>query len=105
MHKRSFIILLLATVFCMPAKSVLKEKDLSQTLSILRDELVSYYHDQQEMAQLVKKRNTQMRNDMIQTMQMSNENALMIYSQKSDCIFDLKYACDEATEQYNEYAR
>src|SRR5574344_135586 len=105
MHKRSFIILLLATVFCMPAKSVLKEKDLSQTLSILRDELVSYYHDQQEMAQLVKKRNTQMRNDMIQTMQKSNENALMIYSQKSDYIFDLTYACHEATEQYNEYAR
>jgi potassium-dependent mechanosensitive channel len=105
MHKRLFIVLLLMTIFCIPAKSVLKEKDLSQTLSILRDELVSYYHDQQEMTLLVKKRNEQMRNDMIQTMQRSNENALMLYSQKSDYIFDLTYACHEATEQYNEYAK
>jgi potassium efflux system protein len=104
MHKRLLVIFILLASFCLPASSVLKEKNLSQTLAILRDELVSNYYDQQQTTQLIKKRNEQMREDMMKTMEKSNQNALMLYSQKSDYIFDLTYACHEATEQYNTFA-
>lgn len=39
MKKRLFIIYLLTLLFAIPGKAVLKEKDLNNTLSILRNEL------------------------------------------------------------------
>src|SRR5574344_1024464 len=104
MYKRIFVVLLIAAI-SLPTYSVLKEKNLSQTLSILRDELTQYYYEQQKQAEFTKTRDDQMRADMLATMEKSNQNALMLYSQKSDYIFDLTYACHEATEQYNNYTK
>ena len=38
-------------------------------------------------------------------MKQSNQNALMLYSQKQEYLFDLTYACHQATEQYQQFQR
>ena len=42
---------------------------------------------------------------LMETMQNSNQNALMLYSQREGYVFDLTYACHEAKEQYKEFER
>jgi len=101
--KKILLILLMAVTLIPEAHAVLKEKDLENTLAILRKELTVYYRElavrndrRQQMEERVGK---QLRDVMIQ----SNQNALMLYSQKQDYIFDLTYACHEATELYREF--
>ena len=94
--------ILLATV---SAHAVLKEKDLSQTLQILRTELTTYHHELSEMLEQNKQQAEAVRDQLISTMKRSNQNSLMLYSQKQDYVFDLTYACHEATEQYQEFQR
>ena len=80
--------------------AVLKEQNLEQTLSVLRSELTDRH---QELALMAEERKQQTR-DIVQqlreTMKLSNQNALMLYSQQQNYVFDLTYACHEATIQY-----
>jgi hypothetical protein len=100
------ILTLLAVIaMVMPASAVLKEKDLPQTLQILRTELTNYHRELSQQIELSKKKNEQVRNQLIETMQRSNQNSLMLYSQKQEYVFDLTYACHEATEQYHAFQR
>ncbi len=101
------ILLLVLFVFITIAKThaVLKEKDLSQTLQILRVELTSHHRELSARVEKDKQQSEQVRNQLIATMQRSNQNALMLYSQKQEYVFDLTYACHEATEQYHDFQR
>ena len=92
------IIVILATT--LSAHAVLKEKDLPQTLQILRSELVNYHRELTGMIELNRKQSESVRNQLIETMLRSNQNSLMLYSQKQEYVFDLTYACNEATDQY-----
>ncbi len=103
MMKRVLFILLSAIVLVLPAHAVLKEKDLKQTLSVLRVELTSNHLEQKKQMRMFKKENEQVRRNMFSIMQRSNQNALMLYSQKPDYVFDLTYACHEATDQYQDF--
>ena len=87
------------------AHAVLKEKDLTQTLHILRSELTMHHRELSQQLEMHRKQNEQVRNRLMETMQRSNQNSLMLYSQKLDYVFDLTYACHEATEQYHEFQR
>ena len=44
-----------------------------------------------------------MRERLFETMRRANQDALMLYSQKQDYVFDLTYACHEATKLYQEF--
>ena len=96
-------IFILCILTVLNAHAVLKEKNLEQTLSVLRAELTETHHDLISMAELRKQR------DIIQqlreTIKRSNQNALMLYSQQQNYVFDLTYACHEATEQYLSFQR
>ncbi|MCR4602672.1 MAG: mechanosensitive ion channel [Prevotella sp.] len=87
------------------AHAVLKEQNLEQTLKVLRSELTE---TQMELTQMAEQRKQQTR-DIIQqlreTIKRSNQNALMLYSQQQNYVFDLTYACHEATEQYLNFQR
>jgi hypothetical protein len=52
-----------------------------------------------------KKQNEAIINQLVETMKQSNQNQLMLYSQKHNYVFDLTYACHQATEQYNNFKR
>ena len=83
----------------------IKEKDLPQTLQILRTELTNYHREMSILIKANRQQNEQTRNQLIDIMKSSNQNSLMLYSQKQDYVFDLTYACHEATEQYHEFQR
>ena len=82
------------------AHAVLKEKDLAQTLGVLRGELEQTYNEATLRYERFERRNKEQHTNLIQMMQRSNQIALMLYSQKSDFTFDMTYACQAATEQY-----
>ena len=103
MKRFSAILALLLVTLSMQA--VLKEKDLSQTLQILRTELSNYHNELLERLEQDQLQSEVVRDQLISTMQRSNQNSLMLYSQKQDYVFDLTYACHEATEQYQQFRR
>ena len=84
-----------------PANAVLKERDMSQTLSVLRTELTSMHQEQLQRMQRFNEMNKRFDKMMIQVMDRSQQIELMLYSQKSNYVFDLAYACNEATSLYN----
>ena len=99
MRRLLTIIVILATT--LSTHAVLKEKDLPQTLQILRSELVNYRRELTGMIEQNRKQSESVRNQLIETMLRSNQNSLMLYSQKQEYVFDLTYACNEATDQYH----
>ena len=103
--KRRIVTLLLAVVTALSAHAVLKEKDLNQTLQILRTELTNNYRELVQQKEHNKRQSEQVREQLIETMQRSNQNSLMLYSQKQEYVFDLTYACHEATELYQQFHR
>lgn len=99
--KRFIALALLCFLTVFQAHAVLKEKDLSQTLGVLRAELEQTYNEQKALMARFEKRNVEQHANLIQMMQKSNQIALMLYSQNSDFTFDMSYACQAATEQYH----
>lgn len=85
--------------------AVLKEKNLEQTLSVLRQELVIRYGEMTNQVQERRQQNRTIQNELMETMRRSNQNSLMLYSQNTNYVFDLTYACHEATEQYQQFLR
>ena len=102
---KRLIILFVVFLATLSAHAVLKEKDLSQTLQILRTELTNYHRELSQQMELSKQQSERVRNQLIETMKRSNQNSLMLYSQKQEYVFDLTYACHEATEQYHTFQR
>ena len=99
--KKTFLLIILCAFTIFQAQAVLKEKNLAQTLGVLRAELELAYKEQKSMMNRFEKRNTEQHNILIQMLQSSNQIALMLYSQNSDFTFDMAYACQAATEQYH----
>ena len=103
--KRLLLLLFAVTGFALQGHAVLKEKDLEQTLSVLRQELTEYYKEQSGLAGERRQHDKEVLGNLMKAMRQSNQNALMLYSQKSDYVFDLTYACHEAIEQYQNFQR
>ena len=92
-------------LFMVPFAShaVLKEKNLSSTLSVLRAELESTYAEQRQNILRYNVIAQMQHQQMISLMQRSDQIGLMLYSQKQDFTFDMTYACHEATSLYREF--
>ena len=103
--RKAFLLILFALLTTLQGHAVLKEKDLPQTLQILRTELTNYHREMSMLIKVNRQQNEQVRNQLIDIMKSSNQNSLMLYSQKQDYVFDLTYACHEATEQYHAFQR
>lgn len=80
--------------------AVLKERDLELTLEILRTELTEYHNELMSGSVSRKQQNEEIFRQLMETMKLSGQNSLMLYSQKQNHVFDLTYACHQATEQY-----
>ena len=102
---KRFATIFLVMLITLSAHAVLKEKDLPQTLQILRTELMNYHRELSQMIEMNKKQSENMRNQLMETLLRSNQNSLMLYSQKQEYVFDLTYACNEATDQYRMFQR
>lgn len=102
---KRLLTILLTLLVTLGTQAVLKEKDLPQTLQILRTELTNYHNELSGQAEQNKKQSQSVRNQLMETMLRSNQNSLMLYSQKQEYVFDLTYACNEATNQYRQFQR
>lgn len=101
--KRIILTIVLLLGILMEAGAVLKEKDLEQTLSILQKELEQYNQELTVRSAARRERTKNLITQLILTMKRADQNALMLYSQKQDNVFDLTYACHEATKQYRDF--
>ena len=104
MKKKRLLALSLALLVLVPAYAVLNEKNLSHTLSVLRYELRSAWKDMEARAERTRGSGARQHARLVQMMQRSNELSLMLYSQKQDYTFDMTYALNEVSRQYNEFA-
>ncbi|MBR1593693.1 MAG: mechanosensitive ion channel family protein [Alloprevotella sp.] len=87
------------------ASAVLNERDLAQSLSVLRVELKTAYLQQKQNMARFQMMNEAQHMRMLNIMQKSSQIGLMLYSQKDEYVFDLTYACHEATQQYMDFKR
>ena len=79
------------------AKAIVMDDDLNGTLAALRSELTERLDELSSLAEQRSSENTRVYNELLATVRKANQNALMLYSQKDDYIFDITYACREAT--------
>lgn len=103
--KRFCSVLFLILFLVSPADAVLKERNLKSTLAVLRTELENTKMELMRHESERSQRNKEMRQHTMETLENSDQTALMLYSQKMDYVFDLAYACNQATLQYNEYQK
>ena len=103
--KRILVFCIFALAIVLEAGAVLKEKDLEQTLGILRTELKQYNNELERRSTARKDRTKRLIQQLMGTMKRADQNALMLYSQQQDNVFDLTYACHEATQQYHNFHR
>ena len=103
--KKTLIILALIMGMVSEAGAVLKEKNLDSTLVILRAELTKHYQELNDQRTEQRRQSQEVFTNLRETMKQSNQNALMLYSQKQEYLFDLTYACRQATEQYQRFQR
>ena len=100
-------LLLVATAILMavaPLFAVLNERNLGETLKVLRYELRSAYQTQERRAARVRGNGERQHQRLVQEMQRSHELSLMLYSQKQDYTFDMTYALNEVSKNYNEFS-
>ncbi|MGM9704265.1 MAG: mechanosensitive ion channel family protein [Prevotella sp.] len=103
--KRISAIVVLLVLCVAETFAVLKEENLEKTLAILRNELSTQHKEITTRTEMQKRKSEEVRSRIMEVWQRSNQNALMLYSQKQDYVFDLTYACHEATEQYQQFTR
>ena len=102
---KKLLAMMLLLVFSSAGHAVLKERDLDRTLKVLRGELTENYQLYMDEAERRGEETQVIVGQLRETLRRCGQNALMLYSQKQNYVFDLTYACHEATEQYREFTR
>ena len=99
MRKRRLIIAILAFL-CIPVLAVFNEKDLGNTLSVLRYELKQEYDRMSSTGNEMKALDETQHQQMVEMIKKCNELSLMLYSQNGDYTFDMTYALKEVSREY-----
>ena len=102
--KKRIFALAAALLVMVPAFAVLSEKDLAQTLSVLRYELRSSYRTMESNMERLRSTGNRQHARLVSVMQKSNELSLMLYSQKQDYTFDMTYALNEVSRNSEEFS-
>ncbi len=102
MRLRHILALLILLISFNHAHAVLKEKDLTHTLGVLKAELKADHEKQKQFMQRYETMNAEQHAQLISYMKRSEQIGLILYSQKADFTFDMAYACQEATHMFRE---
>ena len=104
MKKRKLLSILVALLaVAVPAMAVFTGMDLDATLSNLRREL---YHDYLQISKTREQMQGQyevQHRKMVGIVKKCNDLSLMLYSQKQDYTFDISYALEKVTQEYNDF--
>ena len=104
MKKRKLLsILVLLFTIAVPAMAVFTGMDLDATLSNLRREL---YHDYRQMGKTqerLDRQNAVQHQRMVDIVKKCNDLSLMLYSQKQEYTFDISYALEAVSKEFNDF--
>ena len=103
MRKKLFFITILLFILTLPANAVLQEDSLKNSLQVLRHELIAQHLEQTKQLNKSRFITEQVSNQLKEIGDKSAQVSLMLYSQKTDNIFDLTYACQQATELWKDF--
>lgn len=92
-------------MFSVPSWAVFNEKNLTQTLQVLRYELCKAYLEMERNQMTFESQDDRQHEELVQLIQSCNELSLMLYSQKQDFTFDLTYALQQVTDQYHNFTQ
>ena len=96
--------LLCALLFCVPLRSqVVNENELGHTLEALHTDLQKDYDRRVASGRNFDQQYQRQRSEMIAIMKKCNELAILLYSQKQDYTFDLTYALESVTREYESF--
>ena len=87
----------------MVSMSVFTGHDLDVTLSNLRRELYHDYKQIDKTRQQLNNKYEDQHQKMVAIMKKCNDMSLMLYSQKQDYTFDISYALERVTQEFNEF--
>lgn len=99
---RILLLILLILFAVLPAHAVLKEKNLSKTLGVLKLELKDTYCQQKFLMQQYQSRSAMQHKKLIDFIKEEEQISLILYSQKADYTLDIAYACTEASNLYKQ---
>ncbi len=102
---RVFLLLVLFFGVMEPVAAVFEERDLYQTLRVLRAELKHVYNRTAKAREAIRASRENQQKQMIELMEDCNELSIILYSQKQNFIFDLTYALEEVSKRYRTFAR
>ncbi len=103
MNKKRIIALLAAFLLTLPLAAVLGERNLASTLHTLHSELQKDYDKIFTAQGRLAEQHGRQHDQMISIMKKCNELALMLYSQKQEYTFDLTYALESVTAEYDDF--
>ena len=107
MKKILRVTLLLVLLFGIiePVAAVFEERDLTQTLRVLKVELRRAYKRTAKSRQMIRATRQSQQKQMVELMEDCNELAIILYSQKQNFTFDLTYALEEVSNRYHDFSR
>ena len=104
MKKRKVVCILLALLaVAVPALAVFTGMDLDATLSNLRRELSHDYQQISVTQEELKAYYEGQHQKMVKVAKNCNDLSLMLYSQKQDYTFDISYALERVTQEYEDF--
>ena len=103
MHKKLFFVTIFLFTLMLPANAVLQEDSLRNSLQVLRHELIEQHLEQTKQLNNSRYVTEKVTNQLKEIGEKSAQVSLMLYSQKTDNIFDLTYACQQATELWRDF--
>ena len=102
--KRKTICILFALLaIALPALAVFTGMDLDATLANLRRELSHDYQQISQTQEELKVYYEGQHEQMVEIAKKCNDLSLMLYSQKQDYTFDLSYALEKVTQEYEDF--
>ena len=104
MKKRRFInVLAVLVLAAVPAMAVFTGLDLDATLSNLRRELFHDYRQIDKTRQQLNDKYEAQHQKMVGIVKKCNDLSLMLYSQKQDYTFDISYALEKVSKEFNDF--
>lgn len=81
--------------------AVFKEADFGHTIEVLCAELETKYKEQKSIMRRYEQNAQKQHEQLVATMQQIDQLSLILYSQNNEFSFDMAYACQQATDLYN----
>ena len=104
MRRRKLLCIFVALfAVALPALAVFTSEDLDATLFNLRRELFHEYQQKEKTRERLKGKYEDQHEKMVGIVKKCNDLSLMLYSQKQDYTFDISYALEKVTQEFNNF--